>query len=160
SGRVFNGPVGLGGVRVALTNIATGLGTNVITEVDGSYTIYNLGTNHTTNVLSVSADCFLFGPTNGTPTNLVVGVGPTNAAGIDFLATNNLCFTIGGSITNSSGSAMPGIPITITNNGAGFSTNLATDPGGAYSATLHPGTYSVFPSASNSCSQFSPASRD
>ena len=159
AGRIFNGLAGLGGVRVALTNIATGLGTNVISEADGGYTIYNLATNRSTNTLSASADCYLFGPTNATPTNFVISVGPANATGIDLLVTNNNCFLLSGSVTNSNGSGMSGVQITLTNSAAGFSTNLPTDSTGAWSTTLHPGAYTVTPLASNPCVQFSPASR-
>src|SRR6185436_1393138 len=115
TGRIFNGPAGLGGARVALTNIATGLGTNVLSEIDGSYTIYNLRTNRSTNILSASADCYLFGRTNSTPTNFLIVIGPASASGIDLLVTNSNCFLLGGSVTNSNGSGMPGVQVTVTN---------------------------------------------
>jgi hypothetical protein len=133
SGQVFDvdGASGLSGVLVqAITNSVVAGSTQ--TDADGNYTLAGLDAN-TYSVLP-SLSCYLFGPSNATVT-----VGPANAAGRNFYASNNF-YTVSGSIAN--GPANVTVTVTGTNG-----THTVTSSAGVYSVpNLCAGFYYVVPS--------------
>jgi hypothetical protein len=128
SGQVFepSGTNGLPGVKVTA-------GTNsVLTDSYGNYLLYGLSPN--TYTVTSSLPCFVFGPSN-----LVVQVGPTNALGVNFFATNDF-HVVGGTITN----GPAGVTVTVAGSNGIYA---ASSGAGAYGiSNLCPGFYYVVPS--------------
>lgn len=128
SGRVFDvsGTSGLSGVTVSA-------GTHsVLTDGYGNFTLSGFSTNAYT-VTPVLA-CYRF-----SPASFVVSVGPTNAAGLQFFATNDY-HSVGGVIAN--GPASVTVTVTGTNG-----TRTVTSIAGAYAiSNLCAGFYLVVPS--------------
>ncbi len=128
SGRVFDpsGTNGLPGV-----NITAGTNT-VVTDTNGNYILSGLSSN--SYAVAPSLHCYVFGPAN-----IVTSVGPTNAFGLNFYATNDF-HIVSGFITN----GLVGVTVTVSGtNGASIVTSGA---GGYGISNLCAGYYIVVPS--------------
>ena len=128
SGRVFepNGTNGLPGVKVTA-------GTNsAISDANGNYILYGLSSN----IYPVipSQWCYLFGPSSE-----AVEVGPTNAFGVNFFATNDF-HVVGGTITNGPAD------VTVTVTGSNGTYTTSSDVGVYGISNLCAGFYYVVPS--------------
>ena len=110
-------------------------GTNsAVTDTNGNYIFSGLSSN--TYSIAPTLSCYLFGPSN-----LTVSVGPTNAFGVNFFATNDF-HSVSGTITNGPAS----VTVTVTGNNG---TQTVTGSGGFYGVSnLCAGSYSVVPSQS------------
>jgi hypothetical protein len=151
NGRVWDGVAkGFGGITV--TSFPNG--SNATTDINGYYTISSLASNTYSLALS-SSNCFTYTPAYGGSTNVLVKVGPTNAAGIDFFATR-FPYSMTGTITQNGTNLLT--PVTVKAISGGGVTNITVTANGAYSFTnLCADSYTLTPSAS--CFQFSPPNR-
>ncbi|MCX6927330.1 MAG: immunoglobulin domain-containing protein [Verrucomicrobia bacterium] len=128
SGQVLDpgGTNGLPGVTVSA-------GTNsVVTDTNGNYVFSGLSSNIYN--VTPSLACYVFGPTNS-----VAGVGPTNAFGVNFFATNDF-HSVSGSITNGPAG------VTVTVSGTNGTSVVSSDAGVYGVSNLCPGFYFVVPS--------------
>ena len=136
-----NGP-GFSGINVALTGMVA---TNLTTGANGAFQVGGLPPG-TYVVTPTAPGCYHLNLTARTAT-----LGPTNAAGMDFLAMPD-SYTISGRLTNG-GAGVSGITVS-----AGGANSSVTDATGSYVlSNLCAGSYTVAPSAGCSI-QFSPAS--
>jgi hypothetical protein len=128
SGQVFDvtGTNGLSGVTVSA-------GTNsVLTDGNGNFILSGFSSNAYTVIPSLA--CYLFGPSNVT-----VSVGPTNALGVNFFATNDY-HSVSGAIAN----GPAGVTVTVTGTNG---TVTVTSSAGVYGVSnLCAGFYFVVPS--------------
>jgi hypothetical protein len=128
SGQVFDpsGTNGLPGVKLSA-------GTNsVVTDPTGNYLFSGLSSNIYT--VTASLDCYVFGPTNRE-----AKVGPTNAFGVNFFATNDF-HSVSGWITN----GPPSVTVAVTGTNG---TRTVPGSGGVYGVSnLCAGFYLVVPS--------------
>jgi hypothetical protein len=128
SGQVLDvsGTTGLSGVTVSV-------GTNsVLTDGNGNFTLSGYSTNAYT--VTPALVCYRF-----SPTNILVHVGPTNAAGLKFFATNDY-HSVSGAIAN----GPAGVTVTVTGTNG---TRTTTSSGGIYGiSNLCAGFYYVVPS--------------
>ncbi len=143
--RDVNGTSGLPGVLIqARTNSAVAASTT--TDSNGNFVLSGLGSN--TYALVASLACYLFTPAS---TNIVVG--PTNAVGITFNASN-VYHRITGAIAN----APAAFTVTCTDtNGRAFTASFSASgsPAAYVVSNLCAGSYTVEPSAP--CYNFTPA---
>jgi len=136
SGQIRSGASGLGGVTV------NALGTNGNTSVastvaSGAYALTNLRAG--TYILTPALACYRFAPTNKTPVNQTVTVGPSTN-GIDFSATH-LVFTISGRVVDGA-KGLSGVAVQIS--GPNGSTTVGTLADGTYALSgLCQGVYQV-----------------
>ncbi len=136
-----NGP-GLSGIRLAVSGSAT---TNVTTAADGTFLVYPLQAG-SYRVTPTAPGCSHF----NLPSQSVT-LGPTNAAGMNFVLLPD-AYTISGHLTNGT-SGVSGISVS-----AGGTNVVVTDPNGRYVfSNLCAGSYTVTPSAT--CYVISPTSR-
>jgi hypothetical protein len=132
SGQVFDltGTNGLPGVLIqAFTNLVVAASTS--TDTNGNYILSGLSSN--TYTVTPSLPCLVFGPSN-----IVARVGPTNAFGLNFFATNDF-HIIGGTILN----GPAGVIVTVS--GSNGTEVVTSGPGGYGVSNLCPGFYFVVP---------------
>jgi hypothetical protein len=146
SGRVLdaNGTSGLAGVLIeARTN--SGVAATTRTDTSGNFVLSGLGSN--TYALVASQTCYLF-----TPASMNLVVGPTNAVGIVFTASNDY-HRISGWVTN----APAVFTVTCTDTNGRAVTNqfsASSSPASYMVSNLCAGSYTVEPSAG--CANFTP----
>ncbi len=146
AGRLFDstGSNGVSGVTFTA-------GTNsTVTDINGNYVFFGLPSNTTYTVAHGIYACGSI-----TPTNYSVHLGPTNALGINFYASNSFN-SISGRLTNNSGGAIASVTVLATTaSGTNFTVTAAD---GSYSfPNLCANTYTITPN--QTCTAFTPSSR-
>lgn len=146
SGRIANSA----GTGIANVSVSRGGGAApVLTNSSGYYTLPNVLPGNYTITPTLAGYKFA-------PASLSVTVGSTNLSNQNFVAT--AIFTISGTVTNNSGTAIPNAIVTLSPAPAGFTNTATTNSAGFYSFTDIPtGSYTVTPTRPG-CS-FNPVSR-
>ena len=135
SGQVFDesGTNGLAGVLIqALTNSV--VASSVNTDTSGNFILSGLSSN--TYAITPTLSCQVFGPSN-----IVARVGPTNAFGLSFFATNDY-HIVSGTIIG----GPEGVTVTVRDTNGTEVVTINSGPGFYGVSNLCPGLYFVVPS--------------